>query len=134
MQSSSISRLLYSNYLQKTVQVPTSRKKWEGSFSEISNEDWKQIYKAPWCSFTEARIIYFQFKFIHRIVPTNRLLSLMGKVDSPLCTFCAIHDESLDQLFWDCPYTSSFILDTEGRLLNRQFFFSKKIFPFTYMI
>ena len=132
MNSPSISQAIYSNYLQKIAQVPTAKRKWEDNFSDVSNENWKQIYKAPWCSVNEARIIYFQFKFIHRIVPTNRLLNLMGILDSPLCTFCEIHDESLEHLFWDCPHTSSFILDTESRLLNTQFFFSKKDFFFGY--
>lgn len=77
MQSSSISQHLYSYYVQKTVQVPTSRKKWEGSFNEISNEDWKQIFKAPWCNVSESRVIYLQFTFIRRIFRTNRILNLI---------------------------------------------------------
>ena len=80
----------------------------------------------PFCTVLEAKLKYFQFKFIHRILGTNRLLCLMGKVDTDLCTFCRIETESLEHLFWSCHVTSSFLLDCEFKFFGRQFIFSRR--------
>ena len=42
------------------------------------------------------------------------------------------YDETLSDLFWDCPIVSNFILDMEQASLGRQFTFSKRDFFFGY--
>ena len=106
--------------------------KWCNEFPDISIDAWDYIFRSPWATTRETKIVFFQFKFLHRILPTNRLLYLMGKTDSQLCTFCQREVESIGHLFWDCTFSSTFILDVEGRFLGNQFVFSKQDIFFGY--
>lgn len=45
----------------------------------INPNDWDRIFKMPWLSVNEVKIRYFQFRFLTRILPTNRLVNLMGR-------------------------------------------------------
>ena len=128
----SFSQAVYQNYLNKVSETPSSIRKWSSSFPDISSEDWVRFFKVPWASVHEVKICYFQYRYLHRILPTNRLLSLMGKKESPLCSFCNIDEETLEHLFWNCTFTSTFILDVEMKILNKQFFFSKSDIFFGY--
>ena len=44
----------------------------------------------------------FQYKILHRIIATNRLLFKMNISPYDLCTFCFSHSESLEHIFWEC--------------------------------
>ncbi len=43
------------------------------------------------------------FKFLYRIVPTEKFLHTVGISDSPNCFFCNGETETLVHLFWHCP-------------------------------
>ena len=47
---------------------------------------------------------------LNRILYANKALYKMGIVNSPLCTFCQISEESLEHLFIHCPISSAFWL------------------------
>ena len=51
---------------------------------------------------TDVSLKAFQFKIIHRILATNRLLFKMKISNYDLCTFCTSASESISHLFWDC--------------------------------
>lgn len=121
----SVSRFVYP-ILVKNVSAPaTSLKKWNNDYF-YDDDNWRSIFSMPFKSITEPRLQYFQFKFLHRIVYTNKFLFSLNIVASPFCSFCDSNEETIDHLFWDCSFVSSFILDVEKRLLNKQFFFSKE--------
>ena len=132
MQSTSVSQFIYKNQLNRLSNPPTSKQKWQGLFNTLTNSDWRRFFTMPHLSVSEARLRYFQFKFLHRIIPTSKLLFSMGKSDSDLCSFCGIATESIEHLFWECSHTASFILDVEGLILKKQFCFSKQTFFFGY--
>ena len=127
----SVSKYVYAIYLDRLYQRPTAIAKWDISHN-FDEDDWHVIFNVPWKSVSETKLQYFQFKCIHRILPTNKLLFAMKKVDSPLCSFCKLDDESIEHLFWGCSFTSNFILEVEKRFLNKQFFFSKEDILFGY--
>ncbi|PIK36905.1 pol-like protein [Apostichopus japonicus] len=126
LHSNSTSQCVYSRYLDKVAQIPTASRKWANVFNNLTTEDWNRFYSIPWATVSESKIQYFQFRVLHRIIGTNKLLHTIGKSDSPNCTFCDTHIESIEHLFWECSVTSTFILGVEAMLLNKQFFFSKK--------
>ena len=130
--SPSVSQSVYRRLISTLVESPTAMSKWVNEFPDISTNIWEYIFKCPWATTRETKVVFFQFKFLHRILPTNRLLYLMGKNDSELCTFCQGEVESIGHLFWDCVYTSTFILDVEQRFLHKQFVFSKQDIFFGY--
>ena len=122
LQLKSCSRFIYSCYLADIVEIPTAVSKWEMNFPYL-NMDWSCFFRMPWCSTSDSKIQYFQFKFLHRIIPTNKYLQLIGRNESDLCTFCNTETETLEHLFWNCIHTSPFILDSECKILNTQFLF-----------
>ena len=44
----------------------------------------------------------FQYKILHRYLPTNSLLYKMKKVESNRCTFCNLYVETVKHIFYEC--------------------------------
>ena len=91
--------------------VPTSQRKWEEEF-DISNDqnvvDWNAVYLMPYKCTIDVKSQYFQYRFIHRILPTNDFLCKIGIVESDKCTFCSLEKESIKHLMWSCDKISEF--------------------------
>ena len=85
---------------------PTSEKKLLASGVEKS--DLNEIYLLPFKATREIKLTMFQYKIIHRILPTNSLLHKMKKVSSPSCPFCPSECQTLWHLFINCTHASSF--------------------------
>lgn len=132
LHASSLSQFVYNKAIKKVVTKPTALKKWSNKVIHFDRYNWENIWNMPWVSVREIKVSYFQFRFLHRILPTSRLLFLMGKINSNMCSFCKIEEENLDHLFWGCSYSSKFILDVEIKFLHRQFVFSKDDIFFGY--
>lgn len=129
---SNISQLVYANLINKITHPPIAIEKWNLRFN--LTDKWDVIFKIPFHTLSDSKVIYFQFRFLHRILGTNYLLSLMHKREDPLCTFCKSESETLDHLFWNCPFTSTFLLDTEQLLFGQQFLLTKDDFFFGYKL
>ena len=50
----------------------------------------------------------FQYKLLHRIIYTNKILYKMGLVPSPMCSFCGNMEETLEHLFIYCDISKHF--------------------------
>ena len=55
-----------------------------------------------------TKIIIFQFKFLHRRLPTNSFVYKIAIKDNDLCTFCQEETDTLLHLFWQCKVTCLF--------------------------
>ena len=121
--SNSLSQFLYTHFVKLVATPPTCINRWNAAYN-IDDDHWKNIFKAPFLSVREAKIQYFQFRCVHRILGTNSLLFQMNLSSSPLCSFCNSIKESINHIFWDCPQISSFILDVERAVFGNQFIFS----------
>lgn len=126
-QSTSASQVIYSRLINRFSKAPTSRIKWQSHFNTLTDNDWRRFFRMPYLTVSEAKLRYFQFKFLHRIIATNKLLYLMKKNDSDLCSFFGTAVETLEHLFWECNFTASFILDVEARALKNSFAFLKEM-------
>ena len=63
----------------------------------------------PWHSIAlTARHINFQYRFLHRILPTNSFLTEIGINQDPNCSFCRTTAKNLAHLFWHCPNVQTF--------------------------
>ena len=69
---------------------------------------WSKIYSLPFQVVLDTYTTDFQYKLLNRIVFTNTKLSKFGIVESPLCTFCGIEDETLEHLFVLCHHAKLF--------------------------
>jgi hypothetical protein len=86
--------------------VPTSQTKWNRDLAlenDITNLSfWKKVYKLPFIITLDTNLRYFQHKILKRILPTNKLLTLIKIKDNDVCTFCESHVETLLHLFVNC--------------------------------
>ena len=76
----------------------------------INNENfqWSAAYRLASKCTKSTKLIEFQFKLLHRRIPTNEFLVKIGIKDTPQCSFCKEEPEKLIHLFWLCPKTVSF--------------------------
>lgn len=50
----------------------------------------------------------FQYKFLMRLIPTNKYLLRCKLSSSNLCDFCNMNIETTKHLFWECQYVQNF--------------------------
>ena len=75
---------------------------------DIDGNEWHIIFSNCFNIIRETRLQYFQFKFIHKILPVNQYLTKLKILDSSLCSFCDNASESLEHLFWSCEFSFKF--------------------------
>ena len=66
---------------------------------ELSDFNWKKIYLLPRNTTLETKARMFQYKILHNTLYVNKMLFKFGKVISPRCSFCKLHDETIMHLF-----------------------------------
>ena len=100
-------KAIYSTLLYlEDLPPPTSEKKLLASGVEKS--DLSKIYLLPFKATREIKLTMFQYKIIHRILPTNSLLYKMKIFASPFCPFCPSECQTLWHLFVNCKHANSF--------------------------
>ena len=94
------------NIQQKTqITIDNSTEmKWKKQLNLKENTDWRIIYTIPLKSTIDTYLRNFQYKFLSRIVPTNKFLTKCGLKACSLCEFCQSNIETIDHLFWECNY------------------------------
>ena len=90
-------KLLYSHQLKndKPVNIP-SQEKWSSLFENLK---WDTIYKNIYSSTINVKLRNVQYKYIFRIIPTNKRLFTQNIANSNLCDFCSMDIENLKHLF-----------------------------------
>ena len=98
-----VSKYFYKQALKKIATLPDkSQRKWEILCNLDDEFDWNSIDNIPYLCTMDTKSRFFQLKILHRILPTNILLSKYGLKDTARCTFCELYNESLDHLFYEC--------------------------------
>ena len=77
---------------------------------EFTNEhfNWKIIFKSPFLWAFSTKLRNFQYKYLMRIVATNKMLFKYNLANSNLCDFCSMEIETVNHLFWICIHTQTF--------------------------
>ena len=94
-------------YVYKLLQknkIRTEKKsevKWTEQFNE-ENLDWKLIYTTSLQATKDINLQNFNYKFLMRIIPTNRYLLKCNIGHTALCDFCSMDIETLNHLFLEC--------------------------------
>ena len=70
--------------------------------------NWKVVYKLSFSCTKILKLIFFQFKLLHRRLATNDFLNKIGIRPDDLCTFCRDVREYLIHLFWSYRETNFF--------------------------
>ena len=101
------SRFLYCYQMINLKQKPiTSQEKWNSIFGNDIN--WGNVYLNAVTSNRNPKIRNFQYKYLMRIVPTNKYLMKCKILSSNLCDFCNSYVETLNHMYWECTYTQIF--------------------------
>ena len=66
------------------------------------NLDWKNIHMMSFKNTKNSKLQWFQYRIVHRILGTNKILHKMGKSESDKCTFCKESVETIEHIFWSC--------------------------------
>ena len=95
----------------KSVVPSNSQHKWLQDCVYLDDENafnWELAYTMASKCTKSTKLIEFQFKLLHRRIPTNNFLLKIGKKENENCTFCHGYPETLIHLFWSCHVTASF--------------------------
>ena len=96
---------VYRELVSGFVTPPTAHSKFNESFNGVCL-DWNEIHSLPFLVALDTKSREFQYKILNRYLVTNTFLKKIGKIDSSLCTFCGMLDESLEHLFVTCHFTT----------------------------
>lgn len=89
----------------KSEIIPTAVLRWNEFYEDL---DWNTIFRKCFKTTLDSRLIWFQYRLIHRLLPTEKFLHIRQLVDSSLCLFCKQETETIQHLFWDCTIISQF--------------------------
>ena len=112
--------ILYITQIEKLTHnlVINSQRKWEIEFQNIN---WKLAYTSPIKCTIDTKLRYFQYKYLMKILPCNKFLLKCKIVNSSLCVFCNMNEETVKHLFWECPVSRNFWNRLELFLHNKGF-------------
>ena len=97
---------IYSTFLQNSFKPPTSQSKiLRHGFTESNVQ---KVYQLPFIITKEIKIIMFQYKIIHNILPTQMSLYRDGLSDNDICLLCNTEKQTLNHLLVNCLKTTSF--------------------------
>ena len=100
--------------LDLDVEPPTSTVKWNNLFPNIN---WKVIFKKCNLTTKDTQLLWFQFRVLHRILPTERYLHICKIKESPNCRRCG-EEESIIHLLYDCEFAQRFWVNLGNALRN----------------
>ena len=118
IKSKQINKLMYISQINNlSTHTIKAEEKWNTIFP---NEElqWKTIYTTAMNTSIDIKIKTFQYKFLHRIIPTNKLLMKQNLCSTSLCDFCSMYAESITHLFWECCVVQTFWTNLKNYLNN----------------
>ena len=81
--------------------------KWQADFNRIASLtpqiQWSALYDQLHHSAKDVNLRWLQYRIVKRILPTNRLLYIMGLSETDKCKTCLIYSENIMHKFWMCP-------------------------------
>ena len=105
------SKFIYQEIVSKNCERPIScQEKWRKDINLPPKEiiNWKVVYQTSFQCTKSSKLITFNFKLLHRRLPTNCFLKKVGLRDDDKCSFCNKETENLIHLFWRCEKTKNF--------------------------
>ena len=88
---------------------------WEKKLSITPSQEWWQKNNSLAVDFTnDTKLKWFQIRFTHRLLGTNKFLFNIGVKNTCLCTFCGDEEENLCHMYWHCAITQKFWKDVSA--------------------
>ena len=86
---------------------PGSQSKWNVEYM-LDQKEWQSVYMLPKYTVNDTKLWSFQYKLIHRILPTKSFLMKIKITRDNICSYCANDIETVLHLFIDCPVVKKF--------------------------
>lgn len=104
-----LSHIVYSAMIKNENLLEDKRIKWQVKLEqEIDIKEFLRTFKNLYKVTIATKYRDFQFRLIHRIIPTAVSLHCWGILDSNSCRLCNQHIETIEHLFWGCPRVQDF--------------------------
>ena len=97
---------IYSSILKSSFVPPTSQNRI--LHHDFTENNVHKVYQLPFTITKEVKVIMFQYKIIHNILPTQISLYRDGFSDSDVCPLCHHEQQTLSHLLITCIKTASF--------------------------
>ena len=91
--------------LNDSDSVPAAVTKWNNIFNNL---DWNKIFQCIYITTGDVQLRWFQFRLLHRLLPTERYLYLRKLAQDPICNFCDSEEQTICHLFFDCSVSGKF--------------------------
>ena len=113
-----ICRFVYKEIIGHLPFEIKSKCKWENIIRQtIESNEMKNIFTLPNKITQHKQIQIFQYKIIHRILPTNDLLHKYKIRDNPYCDYCPNSIDKIEHSLYICPNTLKLWYDVAAWLL-----------------
>jgi len=74
----------------------------------LDKGNWKIIFNIVHQTKIQSNLIWFQYRILHRILGTKKLLVQMNISDDSMCSFCKKQEETIIHLFTQCQIVQKF--------------------------
>ena len=113
-------KTVYNGLISDNYHINPAYAKWISKLNiSCTLDNWSFYCSLPFKCTDDVQLRIFQYKILHRILPTNALLFKMGYIPDNLCTFCKHDIESLEHLFIHCPRVQPLWVHFVGNVLSR---------------
>ncbi len=96
------SREMYNKIVKLRKEKPTALKSHFDKFSLLDEKEVENMFIIPRMCTRDMKMKEFQYKILHRYLPTNDLLYKMKKVSSKKCSFCNLYNDTVIHMFYEC--------------------------------
>ena len=98
-------KIIYNLSVSSKYNPPTAREYFSRKFQIIRPDTWKSIFLLPRKVTVDTKIRMFQYIILNNTLYLNRILYLMKKVESPLCSMCDTEVETMAHMTIHCKYS-----------------------------
>ena len=100
---------LYEIFVKRMYVKPKSELKWEYDLNIQNDIAWWENCNSILHYLTkDVKLLWFNYRILHRIISTNAYLYKIGIKESDKCSFCGLETENISHLFYECSYVRSF--------------------------
>jgi len=103
--------------LNNNKTIPSHQGKWISVLNTDLN--WKGIYKNCFKTSDDTKLQWFQYRIINRILPIKDYLKKIDVSQDDLCSFCGIHIEDMQHLFFYCDKSRDIWINLENIINNK---------------
>ena len=115
---------IYNNLMHSKVSHNKALLKWNSKLNlNIPDIIWNVVCARPFVCSSDIKLRWFQYRIIHRLIPTNNYLHMIKLKNSNLCDFCNSCVKTIEHLFFYCIHVKTLWVFMQNIFFNCQIFF-----------